>query len=66
MSFTVPKLPYSIPKGEWLSHVFWSIIILRRRSERMRQFAREGAEPAECMNRAIEFGQSRLRLSGLC
>jgi hypothetical protein len=36
ITFTVPKLPYSIPKGEWLSHVFWSIVILRRRSERMR------------------------------
>ena len=30
----VPKLPHSIPKGEYLSHVFSTIVILKRRSER--------------------------------
>ena len=30
----VHKLPHSIPKGEYLSHVFSTIVILKRRSER--------------------------------
>ena len=36
LSLTAPKLPSSIPEGEWLSSVFSTIVILRR-SERMKQ-----------------------------
>jgi hypothetical protein len=37
MSFMAPKLPFSIPEGEYLSCVFSTIVILRRRCERMKQ-----------------------------
>jgi hypothetical protein len=48
----VPKLPHSIPKGEYLSQVFSTIVILKKRSERqdsmkkcmMSQLARSNIE----------------------